>query len=420
MHYFLSSQGLHISMKNDLHPLEERLSQEPIRLPKNPFLEALEVFGTDEAISMVINVAGTAAIDRLIKQGGLESIVGPLSKTAKDLVISTAGPIIEKFGFFPAHFKRARDEYLAAPEGEREHFSHYLKQAIRGGASSLAKDIIVHDPIYFGLMFGGMQMYPQTPAWMLAGTSFVMAVFAVAGLTVAVNEAKYWNLKRSLRNTGFGSERYYEARFFISSDDDPKKTLNRLVDEFKLSPIRTLEYRDRYFETSLPHYSNRTPKLRLRRRTNPEGGPEMRTAQIVFTRAAEMKSGKAEQCRYFPSLKEKLYFPLDNEKNMPSQFSELKESKARDKLIGAVEGDDHYDVRFTRMVAKNPATLLISADHVADDRRPFYVLEVKTYGNTDALLEAMRHIMRTCDVHQITYGKLDLDRLLRKAVRSGQ
>jgi len=405
-------------MKNEPHPLEERLSQEPIRLPKNPFLEALEVFGTDEAISLVVNVAGTAGIDKLIKGGGLESMVGPLSKTAKDLVISTAVPIIEKIGFFPAHFKRARDEYLAAPESEREHFSHYLKQAVRGGTSSLLKDIMVHDPLYFGLMFGGMQLYPETPAWMIAGTSFVMAVFAVAGLEVAVDESRYWNLKRSLRNSGFGNERYYEARFFISYDDDPKKTLNRLVDEFKLSPIRALEYKDRYFETSLPHYSNRTPKIRLRCRTNPDGGREMRTAQIVYTRAAEMNTGKAEQCRYFPSLKEKLYFPLDNEAKMPSCFDELSDTKARDILSRAVTGDDHYDVNFTRMVANDPSTILISADHVADDKRPFYVLEVKAYNNTEALLGSMRRIMKTCDVHQITYGKLDLDRLLRKAVCS--
>ncbi len=242
----------------DISPLEQKLVEQPIELPKNPFWEVLTSFSRDEAIAMMINVAGTAAMDYSLGLMGMQQY--------RSTVLSLTGPVVEKIGFFPAHIKEAYDVWNTTPESERKALGVYVKQALRNGSKSLALDIAVHDPIYAGLMYTGMQLHAETPAWIIAGASFVAAVFVASGLVVAGNELRYIDLQRKVKHAGFKKEAYYESRFYMTPEVDPESIIARMDKEFNLKTEQHIYYSDKYFTTSLPEISGRRPKVRLRHR----------------------------------------------------------------------------------------------------------------------------------------------------------
>ncbi len=384
--------------------LEKELAKAPIHVPGSPFWEVFKRFGRDEAIAMAINVAGTAGLEQAVNR---ELIT--LSTQSKDIALAVAGPIVEKFGFFPAHFKEAWDVYKTTPVKEREDLSHYFGSAVKGGSVSLAEDVLVHDPLYIGMMYIGLQLYPETPAWLIATTSFIAAVFGVAGLEVGVTEARYKLLKRRFKNLGFGNERYLESRFFVSAERHPEELLNLMSREFNLPDRAVGEYHDRYHDTTLKHYSGRVPKLRLRNRKIKEEDREVNSAQIVYTRTSEIACGEASQFRYFPQKKDKFYFPLGDD--MPSCIEEIDDERVRNYLTKIAEGPSG-DVSFERSIARNETGLFVSTDRVSlKNHRPFYVFELKTRNDADLLKEGMRYVMREFPVLQITHSKGDIVRM---------
>jgi len=374
----------------------KRFAEKPIELPGSPFWKVFKRFGRDEAIAMLVNVVGTA-------------IVSLFSTSV--LVLSIAGPVVEKIGFFPAHIWEAWKIYRTTPIKKRKPLRHYAKQAIKGGSVSLAEDVLIHDPLYIILMMAGFAIYPETPAWVLAAMSFIIAVVAVAGIEVGVTELRYWFFKRRAKKVGFKLERYYEARFFINAEADPDEIMSIATEEFGLETQQLLTYYDRYFDAKLPNYSGRGAKIRFRRRTNPDAPGEMEgkpagshyTAQIVYTRAMEATSGKVEQCRFFPIAKEKLYwmyFPESDE-----EAGSLPDVWANNFLKG-IHGGETHALNFIRYVAFNK-DILVSADRVRGDR-DYYLLELKTHKNLRVLMRAMRFVMQEFPVVQTTHSKAEI------------
>ena len=386
--------------------LEKELAKMPIKIPGSPFWEVFKRFGRDEAISLVINVLGTAGAEFIVNKDILNILAGPLSRRTRDVILSTTGPVVEKVGFFPAHFKDAYETYRTTPIEQRDGLTTYFKRAVKGGAKSLAEDVLIHDPLYVGLMYAGLQIYPDTPAWMLSLTSFVAAVLAVSGLEVLTTELLYKNYKKNLKKAGFGIESYLESRFYISAEKNPEDVLEAIDKEFELGTIKKGMYHDRYFETQLPIYSGRTPKLRLRKREREDSKGWMQTAQIVYTRARELTEKEASQHRYFPIKKDKIYFVINEE--MPETIDGIKDKKARRILKRAQHGDDFWDLEFERTVAFNPKSMLVSTDKVRNRQKSFYVVEIKTYDDLKMLKEAMRYVMLEFPVIQTTHGKLDM------------
>jgi hypothetical protein len=386
---------------SEISSLEKKLAEEPIDLPGSPFWDVLKRFGRDEAIAMAINVAGTAGVSSALKNS-------EIAKKTKDVILSLTGPILEKIGFFPGHFKEALGVYKTTPKEKREKLSKYFGRAIKGGAKSLLEDVLIHDPLYIGMMYGGMRAYPETPAWLLAVGSFVVAVFGVAFLEVGYKELSYLKRKRKFKKAGFGDESYYESRFLISSEVDPEDVVKVISEKYELGDSKVWRYQDRYFETCLPEYSNRTPKIRLRRRTRLDKEEEpVQTAQVTYTRAAEIAKKEVGQYRYFPIKKDKLYFMLDQD--MPQFVGEIEDSRARGLLENSVKNNVPHNIEFQRTVAYDPSIMLVSADRVGMDERPFNVVELKVYKDTDMLKEAMRYIlMHFPVVLQTTHGKYEL------------
>lgn len=364
----------------------ENLSQRPITIPGSPFWNVLRRFGRDEVIAMGINVLGTA-------------VTGFFSASAA--LLSVIGPIVEKIGFFPAHFVEAWKIHRTTPEAQRQSLGHYIKRAVRGGAVSLAEDVLVHDPVYIVLMYLGLSAYKGTPAWILSAVSFVIAVIAVAFIEVGITEARYLIFKWRAKRAGFEVEKYYESRFLVDAVFDPDQAMKLISEQFDLDTAYEMVYNDTYFDNTLPEYSDRTAKFRLRKRTD-ETGAFVRSAQIVYTRAAEVCEDKFEQARFFPIKKEKIYFELDSIPSVPVEMDPEAGAFA-DKYV---DGDKAQSLAFSRMVSYNKV-LLVSADRIRGSR-DFYLLEVKVYKDIEALVKAMRFVMRELPVLQTTHGKLEL------------
>jgi hypothetical protein len=368
-----------------------------IEVPGHPFWNVFKRFGRDESIAMLVNILGT----------GILSLF-----SASAWALAVVGPVIEKIGFFPAHFWEAWKVWRTTPESKRKPLRHYFKKAVRGGGISLAEDVLIHDPIYILLMMVGMGVYPGAPAWLLAGASFVIAVFGVAGLELGCTELRYWLFKRHLFARDFELEEYYEARFLISAEKEPVEVLDRLCEEFGLDTEMELDFHDRYFQVDIPHYSGRTPKARLRDRGNEEmaakgrpWGAKARSVQVIFTRAVERAPAKLGQYRYFPIRKDKIYHLLDGS-CMPTRLREVKDDSVRAMLERMRKKDSYTEVRFRRKLAHNK-DLLASVDRVRGDN-PCWLLELKTHRNIRLLMKAMRFVMMEFPVMQTTDSKQEL------------
>lgn len=380
-----------------LNALNSDLLKRPIRVPANPFWDVFKRFGRDEMIAMVLNVLGTAAMTWLV------GVVG-IGIAARSIILSLVGPVVEKFGFFPGHFRDAFEFYRTTPPEKRQKLSKYFKDATKGGSISLLEDILIHDPLYILFMFAGMNLYPETPPWLLATVSFVMAVFVVAGGEVAVNEIRYALRRLWLWKIGFEKEKYYECRFFISAEKKSIEVLERMTKKFNLTVKEKGTYEDHYYETRLPGYSGRDVKFRMRYRT--VGDKEVNTIQVVYRRAAEIAKSEVGQFRFFPQEKHKYYLDPGRIRQGSKDLKDItKQYLAVGKMC--VKGTERV-IRFKRTIARDyPNGLFVSIDDI-DAGRPFFLVELKVYKDLKLLKRGMRFIMTEFPVVQTTYGKEEM------------
>ena len=183
-----------------------------------------------------------------------------------------------------------------------------------------------------------------------------------------------------------------------------------LAHQFHLSQRQIGWYHDRYFDHTLPTFSKRTAKVRLRQRRIEEEEQKMQTAQIIYTRASELTQKDPDQFRFFPLRKEKLYLPLPQQ--MPGSIEEIEKEQGRN-FLQSRTGAALYDLHFLRHIAKE-SELLVAVDAVTEGlSRPFHIVEVKVRNDTRLLREAMRYVMLTFPVLQTTYSKADLAAAVR-------
>jgi hypothetical protein len=369
-------------------------AQHPISLPGHPFWTIFKRFGRDEIVAMLVNVVGT----------------GIISIFYSNLwVLSVTGPVIEKIGFFPAHFWEAWKIYSTTSRSKRKSIWFYIKNALKGGGVSLGEDILIHDPLYIVMMLFGVHFFSSTPVWVLAGISFALAVIIVSGLEFGCTEIRYLLFKRKMLRLGFENESYYEARFLVSFPDDDRHNVYKLAvlgsiaDEFGLDKQMEIEYDDQYFGSKLPSYSGRVPKVRFRDRGC--GKSMFKSVQAIYTRASEMLPHKMEQCRYFPIKKDKFYAILDSDAGSVCDFS-LDEALRRVHCTHEVLSE----VNFYRILAHNKE-LLASVD-IVNENRPYFLVELKVFKDVKLLIQAMRFVMTEFSVIQTTHMKPDLVALM--------
>lgn len=388
-------------MLEEIALLDKTCAESPILLPQHPYVVALKDFGLDELIAGGVDALSTTMFSFF------------LDEQYKKAVLPFVGPVLEKVGFFPAHFWQARKLYRTLPEEKREKFSFYYRKALKDGAGNLTKDVLVHDPIYISMMLGGLEWFPFIPPGVLSGLSYVTGIALVAGIDVARQELGFNRTKKELKKAGFENEKYLESRFYVRADKDPNEIVDLFVKKFGLSSPQTLKYSDTYYPSDLPSFSGRTGKLRIRsRQRRPEETKQLgynedsqsvNSIQIVYTRAREEKKG-VDQCRYFPVSKDKFYFVLPND--IPTSIETVQDEQIRRLLSGYVSNKKQTkSIEFERTIANN-GELAVCTDKIQVDR-PFYVVELKVYKDTTLLQQAMRYMMVECPLAavQTTHSK---------------
>lgn len=366
--------------------LEKRLSEQPIVLPTNPFWEVIKVFGRDEIIALSVSALGTAVMAQFV---------------STPLVLALAGPIIEKIGFFIAHLKEALDVYKTTIQPQRLSLLHYLSVGLKNGLNSLLKDVAIHDPIYTLFVYNGLSSYPQTPAWILSITAFIVALGVVAVGEVLVNELRYRLQILKLKKIGFKQESYFESRFYIKNVE-AEKVLSDFATEFNLTLKAEADYRDLYFETRLKSYNGRNPLFRLRQRINESN----ETVQVVYTKVAEVPNKQPGQFNYYPTRKDKFWIRLTQE--MPWKIEDIVDKKLRG-FCEKITIRSSQNITFTRKVVRNPKNILVSVDQInLDDSTLLTIVEIKSHADKESkriLIQAMRHLMLKYEVIQTTHGK---------------
>lgn len=378
-----------------LFALPKEAAEAPVRYPGNSYYNELRSFGEGELWAAAINIIATAVAAGF---------------GAPPLTLALVGPLTEKVGFFIKHLRDAFNVYNTTPPGKRDKFTYYLWKALKSGSGDLALDVAVHDPIYVVLVYMGLEAFPDTPAVLFAAASFAVALFIAAGIKVGVDEFRYLWFQRNLRNLGFGKESFIESRFHISTTDVHGAALEDLARSFGLGEIKDIEYRDKYFETNLPEFSGRKPKLRFRERTTAEG-KTLRSLQIVYTRTRQ-ETTKYSQFNFYPQRKDKFYYILPDGSGMPSAVSDIRNHDVRGYVESIVRAQlPPEKVHFERSYANHPDTLFVSADKVRCGEG-FCVMEIKTYRKKDLLVAAMRQLMLNHTVLQTTNGKKDIAEMI--------
>lgn len=375
--------------------IEKRLNNKSIVVPTHPFWEVFRTFGRDEIIAGLLAITATAILEFIFFSLNIPKTGNAL------LLLILAGPIVEKFGFFIGHINDARNVYKETPECQRKPLGHYCKNAFRGGLKSLIEDILIHDPLYIGLIYLGTFAHPQTPIWLLVPIAFGAAVVIVAFLEVMFVEHLYKKFKRKLIGKGFGSEIYNEARFFIPLNQiNPERVIEQLREEFLPEEEAVcVDYHDRYYDNELPEYNARKAIVRLRERGRRDN-TVVRTLQVVYTRAVEHSTSDDDQFRFFPQKKDKIYLEQDSVEDA-GKFVEF------NKLLKVDFSHPSRDISFKRHVVTSNDKIFISVDSIDD--QDFAVIEIKAYIGREAMLkEAMRYVMHQFPVLQTTYNKFEL------------
>lgn len=352
-----------------------------IILPQNPFWKVFKRFGRDELISLIFNVAGTIYIANIVKNHP------EFSFGFKTFLIAIGGPIIEKIGFYPYHLY---DGIVAFKRGHGT-LKLCLRNAIKGGSVSMIEDIIVHDPVYFGLMWGGLFIYTGTPEWMLAVLSFLLAVGIVSVIEVGVIELWYKKFKRSLRGL-FHNEKYYESRFRVATNIDPKDFIDKMTKKFNLSSYKEYNYTDKYLKSKLINFNEREGKVR--QRFINDNACNSHIFQITYTKAGEIPQNVLTQYRFFVNEKEKFTSDLNN--NSIENFT-----KYCDMGVYSV-------LDFHRYSSRKINGLYAAIDEVKKDGEHYSVIELKVFDDLELIQEAMKFVMDEFNVIQTTLGKVDI------------
>tara|TARA_Y100001935_G_scaffold247856_1_gene244270 strand:+ start:489 stop:1733 length:1245 start_codon:yes stop_codon:yes gene_type:complete len=394
-----------------------------IRPPRNPFWEVFRTFGRDELTGGVIALVATALIEgsfHLYNNGGLWGVELAAFTAVQIWVLALAGPVLEKVGFFFWHVKEARDTYHNTPVIYRKPLGFYIRNALRGGSKTLMWDILLHDPMYIGLMLLGMHIHPATPAWLLVPVAFGLAVVAVAFLEVGIGELRYviFRDRVSRYPRSFKLERYYDARFYLDPSADPEEVIEILRNRFLPNhPVVIRNYEDHYYhQTTPPDFNGREAVIRVRDREaepepsrwdNEEPRPQkMISVQYIFSRVIE-GAQELNQFRCFPRQKDKIYHvshDLLAAKRVASD--EIKKT-----CTVGVKPAQSIAIRFERRMVYDPNIMLLAVDRLYEEGKPngHTVIEVKVYPEKlELLIEAMHFIMHQFPALQTTDPKLAL------------
>lgn len=360
-----------------------------IMIPENSFWKVFKRFGRDEVISLVFNLIGTVLIVHFI------TIHKDLSDGLKILLISIAGPVIEKLGFYPAHLYNGFKDWIKSKKNNTKYsLRSCLWSSLKNGSISLLEDLIIHDPVYIGLMLLGQSIYSGTPEWILAFMSFVIAVIIVSIVEVGIIELLFKRFKSKLYKKKFEKEKYYESRFYVNSHKiNPNQFIQKVSEQFGLDSIRSYYFIDKYYKSKLANFNGRIGKVR-ERIMDFGGNYLLKKFQLTYTKAGEIPQNVLSQYRFFINEKEK--------------FSTDLEIIDKTKFERYFDPNIHSTVTFKRNSAKKRNGLYVAIDTVTSETGDFSVIELKVFSDVKLIKLAMKYVMDEFNVIQTTQGKSEL------------
>jgi len=388
-------------------------SQPRIELTPNPYLAFGMRLGRDELFAGISSAFWTT----LVKLAFIYLAADLVGSHFEIVVLALVGPVSEKPALFTKYIIDAWREYKCTVPSERHSRGYYLKQVWREGWPTLRADLLYHDPAYSVLLWFMLQISVGAGAVsvaVLSAVSFVTAVALASAAEVLAVECAYQLRHWRLRRAGFITKSYYEARFMLDPDGDPKyasrSVLDRLQQEFDLGDRKIFTYRDVYAtENSLAVYNGRKPYLRFRRRLTEDGEVSKQAVQVMHTMSREVRARTRGLYRCYTMHKRKsgYDFPLDGP--MFWDASEIPDPAVARIVKKFQSGDQHREVRFSRDVVTSDRRLFISVDTPAgrEDQLGPYWLEVKVKDDLDLLREVSDYIACNLPVRASTQSRLE-------------
>jgi hypothetical protein len=382
------------------YTLEEVLKK-PIRLPKNSFVEGFKRFMKYELIDFGVILSTTTALGYAIDH----QLLGPLSKTTQDILLTGVGPVLGKIAFIGADTKDRMAHARSMTHKDKKPFFTDLKESMKSAGIDLLENVSVQDTTYMAAMAAFLGGGSKETPFMLSLLSYGISMGAVSIADLGLNDLRFKNYCRKLRKAGFIRDDYHEATFCIKKDMNQEKLLEQIANEFKLSDTKHERYHDKYLPTHLLAYNGKKPKLRFREIIKPDG-TEVKMVQITYAKVKELLKKSQDQFRYFAQKKTKLAYRFEQE--MPWEADAITNEAVRGIVRKANHGADRWEMKFKRNFAFND-DMLCSYDEVFQaQERPFYVIELKSRSNIHLLEEGMRFVMGNFPVIETTYEKLDL------------
>lgn len=364
----------------------------------NPIVAFGRQLGRDELYAAALGAVLTALVYAAI--GWWHGGEAPVAVMAA--VLPWVSPLCEKPGLVSHYVAEA----FAARRREGGGLGGHLRRSLLDGRAlqTVRADLLYHDPAYAALMAAGIWVLQPEGAAAVAFLSvlaFSCAVAVAAGAEVATVELGFRRLVARLSRSGFAVESYHETRYLIVADGPeaaPEAVLDRIAREFGLGERMVLHYDDLYYrDHRLPGFNGRAPTVRLRTVRSADGACVRRTVQAVYTRAAEIGRDDPSLFRCFAVRKDKLSMPVPGD-GVPAAS------------LGAVGArGEPTAVRFSRVVARDPAGLFVSADVLErpGGRRVFWI-EAKVRGDLGLLKRANEFIAMRFPVRGTTKGKFSI------------
>lgn len=371
--------------------------------PPNLYKQSLISFGSGEMAAAFGDILNTSLMNWV-----LHHWLDFLSETWKQVMIGLTGPIGEKVYFFvPPVFTAWRD-YRTQPTIEaHKPFGYFLNQAYREGWNNLLWDITFHDTTYFGCMLMGQNYYPDIPIWALSILSYLIGIFVVMLGQVEVAKWGERRLDRQMIDLGFSKETYYESRFFIdkseATNDEMEALMNHMSTSFNLTRrLEPFDYEDLYVDLNQSRVADKEVDFRIR---NKGSGEMESTAEVVLTKAQQVKTTTNPEHQFYITKKEKYFISLDDRDQDPNYpFDARNQDAFIDAITQAVEPTV---VTYTRRLANNPKDLSFSIDDTGDH----WVFEIKSHHRDDKMIRAMRELMAKVNALHTTFHKPDLARI---------
>ncbi len=373
----LDEPSQHLAEAENLSAVIEKLDQlsdeelaKLIQLPPKVFRELLQEFGRDEMVALVVNMVATSVASTL--QVG-------------ELLLAASGPIVEKAGLFLYPTIRQYLTQKNLPPKERSKLLQTVNKIWKEGSATLARDLLLHDPIYTILLLMEMQKLPDIPVALLSAIAFTISILLTVTTEIGGRELFHHLQLKQLEKQGFVLEQLYESRVMLLMDSSQaQQVLEEIQTQFGFNQIIEANYLDTYYDEKSGQ-NGRKYKLRHRVRseqTSEGEAYESTSLQAVFEKLTKNKQG------FFPTSKDKLRLAPTSE----SYQERLKSLKTKTPI---------RQIACRRQYMQSELGIYVSCDHFtnggSEEKSPAnpkkITLEIKAHRHTPEAVRAQQEII---------------------------